>query len=62
MHCIYVYAGMKVIVNYNLCYRYPRAVYVSYGGLLMKLQGDANNFQGFTMDMNLYLLLKKLAF
>lgn len=39
-----------------------RAVYVSYGGLLMKLQGDANNFQGFTMDMNLYLLLKKLAF
>ena len=39
-----------------------RSTYVSYGGLLMKLQGDANNLQGFEMDMNVYLMMKKLAF
>lgn len=38
------------------------STYVSYGGLLMKLQGDANNLQGFEMDMNVYLMMKKLAF
>ena len=27
-----------------------RAAYVSYGGLLMRLQGDANNLQGFEVD------------
>lgn len=35
---------------------------MSYGGLLMRLQGDANNLQGFAMDMNVYLMMKKLAF
>lgn len=39
-----------------------RSAYVSYGGLLMRLQGDANNLQGFEMDQNVYLLVKKLAF
>ena len=39
-----------------------RAAYVSYGGLLMRLQGDANNLHGFEVDMNIYLLIKKLAF
>ena len=39
-----------------------RAAYVSYGGLLMRLQGDANNLQGFEVDMNVYLLMKKIAF
>ncbi|CAI8006180.1 DNA-directed RNA polymerases I, II, and III subunit RPABC3 [Geodia barretti] len=38
------------------------AAYVSYGGLLMRLQGDANNLHGFEVDMNIYLLIKKLAF
>ncbi|XP_071454210.1 DNA-directed RNA polymerases I, II, and III subunit RPABC3 isoform X1 [Hetaerina americana] len=38
------------------------AAYVSYGGLLMRLQGDANNLHGFEVDQNLYLLMKKLAF
>ena len=38
------------------------AAYVSYGGLLMKLQGDANNLHGFEMDHHVYLLMKKLAF
>ncbi|CAH1797986.1 unnamed protein product [Owenia fusiformis] len=38
------------------------AAYVSYGGLLMRLQGDANNLHGFEVDSNCYLLMKKLAF
>lgn len=38
------------------------AAYVSYGGLLMRLQGDANNLHGFELDSHLYLLMKKLAF
>lgn len=39
-----------------------RSAYVSYGGLLMRLQGDANNLQGFSIDTNVYLLIKKIAF
>merc|ERR1719188_2589834 len=38
------------------------AAYVSFGGLLMRLQGDANNLHGFEMDHYVYLLMKKLAF
>lgn len=38
------------------------AAYVSYGGLLMRLQGDANNLHGFEVDSYVYLLMKKLAF
>ncbi|XP_064651342.1 DNA-directed RNA polymerases I, II, and III subunit RPABC3-like isoform X3 [Lineus longissimus] len=38
------------------------AAYVSYGGLLMRLQGDANNLHGFQVDSYVYLLMKKLAF
>lgn len=38
------------------------SAYVSYGGLLMRLQGDANNLHGFEVDQNIYLLMKKLAF
>ena len=38
------------------------AAYVSYGGLLMRLQGDANNLHGFEVDHHVYLLMKKLAF
>uniref|UniRef100_A0A8C5VGZ9 DNA-directed RNA polymerases I, II, and III subunit RPABC3 n=1 Tax=Microcebus murinus TaxID=30608 RepID=A0A8C5VGZ9_MICMU len=33
-----------------------------YGGLLMRLQGDANNLHGFEVDSRVYLLMKKLAF
>ncbi|RMZ98037.1 DNA-directed RNA polymerases and III subunit RPABC3 [Brachionus plicatilis] len=36
--------------------------YVSFGGLLMRLHGDANNLFGFKQDANVYLLMKKLAF
>ncbi|CAB4061804.1 RPB8 [Lepeophtheirus salmonis] len=38
------------------------AAYVSFGGLLMRLQGDANNLHGFEVDHYVYLLMKKLAF
>lgn len=38
------------------------AAYVSFGGLLMRLQGDANNLHGFEMDAHVYLFMKKLAF
>ena len=35
---------------------------MSYGGLLMKLYGDANNLHGFQVEKNVYLLMKKIAF
>ncbi|KAL5499799.1 hypothetical protein EMCRGX_G011259 [Ephydatia muelleri] len=38
------------------------AAYISYGGLLMRLQGDASNLHGFEVDKNVYLLVKKVAF
>lgn len=38
------------------------AAYISFGGLLMRLQGDANNLHGFEVDQYLYVLTKKLAF
>ncbi|XP_074104763.1 DNA-directed RNA polymerases I, II, and III subunit Rpb8 isoform X1 [Cotesia typhae] len=38
------------------------SAYVSFGGLLMRLQGDANNLHGFEIDQSMYLLMKKLAF
>ena len=44
-----------------LCFIF-RSAYASYGGLLMRLQGDANNLHGFEVDQHIYLLMKKLAF
>ena len=38
------------------------SAYVSFGGLLMRLQGDANNLHGFEIDQHVYLPMKKLAF
>ncbi|KAH8024400.1 hypothetical protein HPB51_022884 [Rhipicephalus microplus] len=38
------------------------AAYVSFGGLLMRLQGDPNNLHGFEVDNHVYLLMKKIAF
>lgn len=38
------------------------SAYVSFGGLQMRLQGDANNLHDFEVDQNMYLLMKKLAF
>jgi len=38
------------------------SAFVSFGGLLMRLQGDANNLHGFEIDQKVYLLMKKLAF
>ncbi|KAJ8974049.1 hypothetical protein NQ317_008990 [Molorchus minor] len=37
-----------------------RAAYVSFGGLLMRLQGDANNLHSFEVDQHMYLLMKKI--
>lgn len=37
-----------------------RAVYVSYGGLLMRLEADPRLFQDITIGSNLYLLMRKL--
>ena len=39
-----------------------RSAYVSFGGLLMRLQGDANNLHGLEVDQRVYLLMKRLAF
>ena len=36
--------------------------YASFGGLLMRLQGDSNNLHSFEVDKNIYLLMKKLKF
>ncbi|VDN40600.1 unnamed protein product [Dibothriocephalus latus] len=38
------------------------ACYVSFGGLLMQLTGDASNLQGFRVGKRIYLMMKKLAF
>ncbi len=58
--------GFTVLLYYCTCslvlVNLFRSAYVSYGGLLMRLQGDANNLQGFETDSNVYLLIKKVAF
>ena len=38
------------------------AAFVSFGGLLMRLQGEGGNLHGFEVDKSVYLLMKKLAF
>ncbi|CAD5232302.1 unnamed protein product [Bursaphelenchus xylophilus] len=37
------------------------SVYASFGGLLMRLQGDATSLAGMDVDKNLYLLIKKIS-
>ncbi|CAD5223730.1 unnamed protein product [Bursaphelenchus okinawaensis] len=37
------------------------SVYASFGGLLMRLQGDATSLSGLDVDKNLYLLIKKIS-
>ena len=34
--------------------------FASFGGLLMRIQGEANNLNGFEADKHIYLLLKKV--
>ncbi|KAL6079750.1 DNA-directed RNA polymerases I, II, and III subunit RPABC3 [Balamuthia mandrillaris] len=36
------------------------SVYVSYGGLLMMLNGDPRNLQGVELDARIYLLIRKV--
>ena len=35
------------------------SIFVSYGGLLMSLSGDARNLQGVNLDSMIYLLIRK---
>ncbi|CDW53945.1 RNA pol Rpb8 domain containing protein [Trichuris trichiura] len=37
------------------------SIYASFGGLLMRLQGDANYMHGFEIDSNVYLLMKHVG-
>lgn len=46
----------------KILFFFSSSAYVSYGGLLMRLQGDANNLHCFEVDSRVYLLMKKLAF
>ena len=50
------------IINIILFQAGRLSAMVSFGGLLMRLQGDANNLHGFEVDHHVYLLMKKLAF
>eukprot|EP01126_Amoeba_proteus_P009309 TRINITY_DN13530_c0_g1_i2.p1 TRINITY_DN13530_c0_g1~~TRINITY_DN13530_c0_g1_i2.p1 ORF type:complete len:142 (+),score=29.38 TRINITY_DN13530_c0_g1_i2:107-532(+) len=36
------------------------SLYVSFGGLLMKLQGNQKNLQDFELDTHVYLLIRKV--
>lgn len=36
-----------------------RSVYISYGGLLMCLEGDYRHLQNLTVGENIYLLMRK---
>lgn len=37
-----------------------RAVYISYGGLMMRLEADSKHLKGLTTGQNIYLLARKL--
>ena len=39
----------------------PVEVYVSYGGLLMRLKGDARHLAKLSLDSRVYLLLRKIS-
>ena len=39
-----------------------REVYISFGGLLMRLNGEANSLSEIKIDQNVYLLLRKLSY
>merc|ERR1712226_1517587 len=54
-------------VMYGKCYRIDDdesrtrlSCYISYGGLLMRLQGDAQNLSPIKQDRWVYLLIKKI--
>ena len=39
----------------------PVEVYVSFGGLLMRLKGDARHLSKLALDSRVYLLMRKIA-
>ena len=61
---MFIVINSKGYVHYALLWTFffLRSAYVSFGGLLMRLQGDANNLHGMEVDQYIYLLMKKLAF
>ena len=60
--CIFIAVFRWFVFGNDLLIDSYRSAYASYGGLLMRLQGDANNLHGFEVDQQIYLLIKKLAF
>lgn len=38
------------------------AAFASFGGLLMRLQGDPNNLHDFELDKQIYLLIKRITY
>jgi DNA-directed RNA polymerase I, II, and III subunit RPABC3 len=45
----------------GLCWLQVRVqVYISFGGLLMKLTGDLQKLQELDVDANIYLLIRKV--
>ena len=51
-----------IVEKPQLISTYFSGVYVSYGGLLMRLQGEANSLTEIKIDQNVYLLLRKLSY
>ena len=51
-----------IVEKLQLILTYFSGVYVSYGGLLMRLQGEANSLTEIKIDQNVYLLLRKLSY
>lgn len=49
-----------LVLNLNLSLISLRAIYVSYGGLLMRLEGDPRQFADITIGSNIYLLMRKI--
>uniref|UniRef100_A0A915KC94 DNA-directed RNA polymerases I, II, and III subunit RPABC3 n=1 Tax=Romanomermis culicivorax TaxID=13658 RepID=A0A915KC94_ROMCU len=54
--------SMFIVIRFERAFLSLRSAYVSFGGLLMRLQGDANNLYGFEMDSRIYMLMKKVPY
>ena len=39
----------------------PIELHISFGGLLMRLKGDAGHLQNLTLDSRVYMLARKIA-
>ena len=57
----YDYGMYGKIFRYEYVGDHQVAVYVSYGGLLMKLQGDQRHLSTLVLDESVYCLLRKIV-